>query len=358
MSHAPSERVARRVEHASLGRLTGRVLHKARPHPETHASTWRDFFAMEDGSLREIVRRHGVFLRREALAMGYDDRAVTKLHATGAWIRVRHGAYTFADLWNKADLTERYRIRSRAVLRTHGARAVLSHTSAVLEHPVHHWGLDLTRTHITRTDGSPGRSSGDVHQHVGLLRPTEVTKNGHASATGLARALVETTSINTTEAGLIVVESALHQRLVTMKDLEAHRRLRANCAGARRTDLVLRLAGSSSESVAETRTKHLLWRSGVPAPVQQYAIHDATGRFVAVVDFAWPELGVVLEFDGKLKYERYLKPGESPGDAVFREKVREDRLRAAGWRVVRITWKDLSDPERVAGLVLAALAPR
>ena len=33
------------------------------------------------------------------------------------------------------------------------------------------------------------------------------------------------------------------------------------------------------------------------------------GHFIARVDFAWPELGIFVEFDGKVKYESLLKPG-------------------------------------------------
>ena len=28
------------------------------------------------------------------------------------------------------------------------------------------------------------------------------------------------------------------------------------------------------------------------------------------VDLAWPEYGVFLEFDGRVKYEKYLREGE------------------------------------------------
>ena len=60
------------------------------------------------------------------------------------------------------------------------------------------------------------------------------------------------------------------------------------------------------------------------------------------VDFAWPELRVVGEFDGRVKYGKYLAPGESEGDAVFVEKIREDRIRDEGWRVVRWVWAELA----------------
>jgi hypothetical protein len=45
---------------------------------------------------------------------------------------------------------------------------------------------------------------------------------------------------------------------------------------------------------------------------------------------------------------RLRRPGEESEDAVFREKLREDRIRDLGWGVVRWTWSDLQQPEVIA----------
>jgi hypothetical protein len=58
---------------------------------------------------------------------------------------------------------------------------------------------------------------------------------------------------------------------------------------------------------------------------------------------------VVVEFDGLVKYD-----GADGRAALAREKAREDRLRAAGYQVVRLVWSDLRDPHRVATLVRQA----
>ena len=53
-------------------------------------------------------------------------------------------------------------------------------------------------------------------------------------------------------------------------------------------------------------------------------------------DFEWPELHIIGELDGRGKYlkEEYLH-GFTPGEAVVREKIREDDLRAEGNRLAR-----------------------
>jgi very-short-patch-repair endonuclease len=77
------------------------------------------------------------------------------------------------------------------------------------------------------------------------------------------------------------------------------------------------------------------------------------------VDFAWPELGVFLEFDGKVKYESLLKDGERASDVVIREKRREEMICGlTGWRCIRITWADLFNPARTATRIKAVLAGR
>jgi hypothetical protein len=81
---------------------------------------------------------------------------------------------------------------------------------------------------------------------------------------------------------------------------------------------------------------------GVPRPDLQREIYDPDGRLVARVDFCWDEEKTVGEFDGKVKYGRLLKPGQSVDSVIFEEKVREDALRDLGWQVVRWLWRDLS----------------
>ena len=57
-----------------------------------------------------------------------------------------------------------------------------------------------------------------------------------------------------------------------------------------------------------------------------YKIRDEYGNVLWRVDFAWPELGVFLEFDGKVKYTKFLKKDESVVDAVLAEKKREAQI--------------------------------
>ncbi|WGY04368.1 hypothetical protein QI633_11505 [Nocardioides sp. QY071] len=122
------------------------------------------------------------------------------------------------------------------------------------------------------------------------------------------------------------------------------------------TDLVLRLGDSRIASVGESRTHYFLWRHHFPAPIPQFEVSDGA-LFLALLDFAFPDLGIWIEFDGKEKYLKFRRPGESVADAVIREKQRESCIaELTGWRCVRITWGDLADPVRLESRIRAVIA--
>jgi len=117
------------------------------------------------------------------------------------------------------------------------------------------------------------------------------------------------------------------------------------CRGSARARAAVAAADGLAESPQETRVRLLLLAGGLPAPVAQYTVRVAD-RFVARVDFAWPEHRLALEYDG-------LWHGE-PGQFA-RDRERLNRLTAAGWRVVFVTAADLRRPELLLARVSSAL---
>ncbi|MBC7276624.1 hypothetical protein [Nocardioides sp.] len=78
---------------------------------------------------------------------------------------------------------------------------------------------------------------------------------------------------------------------------------------------------------------------------------------MGVTDWAWPEFGLLGEFDGRVKYGRLLQPGQDPGDVVFAEKRREDELREiTGFSMIRLIWSDFAHPAVTAARVRRALS--
>lgn len=87
--------------------------------------------------------------------------------------------------------------------------------------------------------------------------------------------------------------------------------------------------------------------------MQQYEISVA-GRIYRL-NFALPELGIIIEFDGALKYTDY-----GPADQVIlRERQREKDLQNAGWYVIRVGWGDVYPrPHRLLAMVRDAVERR
>jgi len=233
-----------------------------------------------------------------------------------------------------------------------GRDVALSHTSSALEHDLRLWDVDLDRVHVTRLDAGAGRTECGVVHHVGLTLASDLVERRGTLLTHPARAAIETASLTTTESGLVTLDSALQLQLCTREELDATYALMEHWPGLQRVRIVVRLADGGAQSVGESRTRYLCFTQGLPAPQLQYEVRDAGGSLVGTTDFAWPELGLLGEFDGKVKYCRLLRDGEEPGDAVFREKVREDLLReATGWTMIRFVWADLYRPGATASRI-------
>ena len=147
------------------------------------------------------------------------------------------------------------------------------------------------------------------------------------------------------EDAVIAVDQLTWDGLAALAQVRA-RAHRAVGPGSRRARQACALADGLAESPQETRVRLLIGRSTLPPPVAQHRVYDGA-RFVARVDFGWPEQRVALEYDGLW----HAEPGQFAQD---RERL--NRLTAAGWRIVFVTAADLRRPEQLLARIAAALA--
>src|SRR5215207_7409592 len=99
------------------------------------------------------------------------------------------------------------------------------------------------------------------------------------------------------------------------------------------------------ESVLETRFLQLLRTAGLPEPAPQFEIGLGDGA-AARVDFAYPKRRIAIELDGAAYHS-----GEV---AERRDRRRDNRLGAIGWRVLRFGWNDVTrSPDYVLGMMRA-----
>ena len=152
------------------------------------------------------------------------------------------------------------------------------------------------------------------------------------------------------------MDAALRDGLMTKQVLLDTIDAMRDWPGARDAGRAVSFADGRSESVGESRTRVAFHYADLPEPLLQHEIHDQRGRLIARVDFYFEEYRTIAEFDGKLKYTGELTPGTNPTEVLWREKKREDRLRAMGFEVVRITWADLYNVNALGAKVRAAFA--
>jgi hypothetical protein len=192
------------------------------------------------------------------------------------------------------------------------------------------------RTHMVRVRGLCTRrallADGDVGRRAGLTVTTPA-----ATALRLASVLHQ-------DSAVAAVDQLIATGIVDLGGIRAMAAI-ARGPGSARARAVAALADGLAESPPETRLRLLIGRSGLPAPVAQFRVRHRD-RFVARVDFAWPDRKVALEYDGLWH----------AADGQFeRDRGRLNRLREAGWQVVFVTAADMRRPDVVLRRIAMAL---
>lgn len=162
----------------------------------------------------------------------------------------------------------------------------------------------------------------------------------------VATALIQHACRHSLECAVVSLDHALHERLVTEDELTRRVAAATGWTGAERARRAVALADGRSESPGESRLRVLCHLMGFPVtPQVQVRCTHRTYRVDLLLDAA----AVILEFDGAGKY--------TDGDrrVLWKEKEREDALRAQGYEVIRVTWAELHDLATLRGKVAAAV---
>lgn len=302
-----------------------------------------------------------IVLAAELRERGFDTAALNQLRRDGALRVVRRGAYVLGRATDGPDRSVAvHRERLAAVRRQYGDDVVVSHMSAAVLHGLPIWDDQLDRVQLIRNRRGGGRTRSDVIVRGLPLRPGDVVQVDGLATTSIARTVLDLACQQPLRRGVAVGDAAV--RAVSLcypyEDLRPELAEQLRAAGGRtgipRARQAIGLLDGRSESVGESASRVVLVQAGVPVPQLQYEVRDATGTLLGRSDFAWPEHRTLGEFDGRVKYSGQL--GEATEDVLFAEKRREDRLRAAGWELVRWIWSDLQDPTALARSVRQAFS--
>ncbi|NEM06731.1 hypothetical protein [Geodermatophilus normandii] len=288
--------------------------------------------------------RLGVFTAREAVRVGYRPDEIRSELGSGRWRWLRRGVYLRAHDLAHAEVDARLRhlVDCIAVLLSLAPGPALSHTSAARVHRLVLPG-DVDGA-VRLTDAVQWRRGrGYVVTRASLPDGDRGQVLGFP-VTAPARTLVDCAREWGVVDAVVAMDAALCGGLVDREGLRAAVLRATHWIGVGDAARAFGLADGRAESPLESRGRLALVEAGLPCPELQVEVHGPQG-FVARVDAWYEEAGVAVEFDGRVKY---LDPvdGREPGEVLWREKRREDRLRELGIRVVRLAQEDVTPRRR------------
>lgn len=291
--------------------------------------------------LRVAGKQHGALSRSQALACGISAWSVDRRVASGDFEVILPGVYGVVGApksWHQ---------RLVAACLWAGQGSVCSHRSAAAL-----WGLDGCQPDFVEITTPRRLRSDEVLVHQSQLNDRDSTLIGSIPTTDVCRTLIDLGAVTAPE----VVESALDDAL--RRGLTSLRRLRWRLeqlgGRGRRGVAVLRTLlderdpkAAPAESVLEARLIRLLRRARLPEPAKQHEVRER-GRLLARVDLAYPDVRLAIEADGYRFHSGRV--------AWQRDLERRNALTSRGWRVIHVTWNDVtSNGDEIVAQIRRAL---
>lgn len=314
------------------------------PNPARPQATaaWLD--ALSDGPIGVSVAR------RSGLSTGRIHAAVSANEV----VCLRRGIVISRRRWESGDANARHRWAPAAALLAF-PEACASHESAARLHGLPDFGLreidvsGFPEVHITRLGAARKEHWLRVH---GCERPPEcVVVAGDVPVTNLIRTSIELGAARSLRRSLVFIDSAM--RLAIVESAPGVSERAAVLDGARRawaTDQwnealrtyagrrwvthvreAVERADPASESTLESMSRAEIISAGLPRPKCGLPIRGDDGQLYSA-DMVWERERVIGEADGHGKY--------AGREDFVREKVRQEAIEAAGWRVVRWGWRE------------------
>jgi predicted transcriptional regulator of viral defense system len=314
--------------------------------------------------VESFASSNGILLTSQLRAVRADERRLRQAAARGELVRVHRGAYVRADAWSALDHREQYRRRVIAAALASRSHPVLSHESAAAVWGIPIVGGDPSVVHVLTSSTAGTRTENGFRRHAATAGSDDIVEREDVRVTSLARTLIDLARSGSFPAAVAALDWSLRppskgaEPRMRIEALQEYFEGQAATHNRRRVHRALEFATPLAETPGESVSRAAIHELGFPAPVLQYRVDDARG-LAGITDFAWPQHGLLGEFDGLIKYTRNLaRLGENVEDIVVREKVREDRLRATGRRVARWLWSESLQPALLHDKLIAAGLPR
>ena len=275
------------------------------------------------------ARQHGVVARAQLMALGLGRGAIDRRVRRRRLHLIQRGVFAVGHTVPSREATW-----IAAVLAA-GPGAVLSHRSAAAL-----WRIrDTSRADIEVSAARQRRRRAGLEPHHIVLARDEVTEQGGIPVTTPARTLLDLAEVLTSSQQLErAVHEAEYRRLTSPLSLDA---LLARHGGRRGTAALReilargRLGETMTKSELEDRFLAFLDAHHLPRPRTNQRLGPIE------VDCVWPDARLVVELDGHAAH--------ATRRAFEQDRARDRALQAQGWRVARITWRQLNeDGETIA----------
>ena len=231
-----------------------------------------------------------------------------------------------------------------------GPGAALSHRSAARLHGLRNSGY--TRIEVT-VPGRSKRTHSGVAVHRSLtLSQEDITTVANIPTTTIARTLLDLGEVVTArqlERAFDQADSlqALDGRAIN--DQLARNPTRRGAKAVRRVLTEHYIGSTPTENEFEEALLALTRSLSLPDPIAQYYIDPGDGDPPIKADFAWPDRRIVIETDGRKTH--------GTRQAFETDRRRDQRLTAAGWTVIRTTWRQLTQrPHELRPILLKLLS--
>jgi predicted transcriptional regulator of viral defense system len=298
-------------------------------------------------ALAELAReQHGVFSLDQVRALGLTASAVRNRVATGRLHRIHHAVYSLVS----RELLKREGLYMAAVLAC-GEGAVLSHRSAARLHELRNYGDRPIEVTIPRR--STLHHSGVVVHASTTLTQADVTVVNNIPVTTVARTLFDIAEVVTARQLERVFDQADSMNALYIPAIEdqlARNRTRPAAKAVRHLLRTHYIGSTPTENEFEDAFLALTRSLMLPDPTPQFYIDPGDGEPPIRADFAWPDRKIAVETDGQRTH--------GTRHAFEADRRRDQRLTAAGWRVIRTTWRQLTQwPHELKPVLLTLLGP-
>jgi hypothetical protein len=289
------------------------------------------------------LAQHGVFTLDQLRELGLTDDAVHKRVAAGRLHRIHRGVYSLVP----RELLTWEGLYMAAVLAC-GPGAAISHRSAARLHELRNYGY--TRIEVTVPRGSYRKHQRVLVHCSTTLTDRDVTVVNNIPATTVARTLFDLGELLTPRQLERAFDQAEILQVLDARAINDQLARNPTRRGAKSVKHLLKthyIGSTPTDNEFEDAFLALTRDIGLPDPRSQYYIDPGDGEPPIKADFAWPDRKIVVETDGHRTHRTR--------NAFETDRRRDQRLTAAGWAVIRITWRQLTHRQHELKPVLLKL---